>query len=51
MMIPECHRRLEKALGELRSLLEAEKEDFGESEEFAEAQKVADEAVEQLKVT
>ncbi len=51
MMIPECHRRLEKSLGELRQLLDAERADLGESEEFQEAEKVAAVADEQLKVT
>jgi len=51
MMIPDCHRRLEKALSELNAMLEAEKEDFGETEEYGDAVKVAEEAKEQLKVT
>ena len=34
MMIPECHRRLEKYLGELKTLIDAERADFGETEEF-----------------
>ncbi len=52
MMIPECHRRLEKALGELRTMLESEDyTELKESEEYQQAEKVAGEAEEQLKVT
>ncbi len=52
MMIPDCHRRLEKALGELRTMLESgDYTDLKESEEFQEAEKVAKEAEEQLKAT
>ncbi len=52
MMIPECHRRLEKALGELRTMLESEDyTGLKESEEYQQAEKVAGEAEEQLKVT
>ena len=51
MMIPECHRRLEKAHGELKAMIESEKADFGETEEFAEAEKILALADEQLKAT
>lgn len=49
MMIPDCHRRLEKASGELKAMIEAERADFGETEEFQEAVKILNLADEQLK--
>ncbi|XP_029300456.1 tubulin-specific chaperone A [Cottoperca gobio] len=41
MMIPDCHRRLTVAHGDLQQLLEAE-EDLGESEEYKEAKNILD---------
>ena len=49
MMIPDSHRRLEKAYGELKTLVDAEEADLGEAKEFQEAKKVLEEADEQLK--
>ena len=49
MMIPECHRRLEKAMGELQNIVDTEAADLGETPEFAEAKKILTEAEEQLK--
>lgn len=49
MMIPDCHRRLEKFVGELKQMVENERQDFGETEEFQEAEKVLTDAEEQLK--
>jgi len=49
MMIPDCHRRLAAAHGDLKNLLETEK-DLCEAEEFAAATAQIQEAEEQLKV-
>jgi hypothetical protein len=49
MMIPESHRRLEKAYAELKMLVEAEEADLAGSSEFKDAKKVLAEADEQLK--
>ena len=37
MMIPDCHRRLEKAVNDLKPLLEELENDFAESKEVTEA--------------
>merc|ERR1712013_71266 len=55
MMIPDCHRRIVAAKGELEQLLETEadlrtKEDGEECEEFLAAEAQVKEAEEQLKV-
>ncbi|KAH1015666.1 hypothetical protein HUJ04_007016 [Dendroctonus ponderosae] len=47
MMVPDCQRRLFKAFEELRGILETE-QDLKETEEFAAAQKVLEEAKQQL---
>ena len=44
MMIPDCHRRLEKALVELRPLLEELEKEFPESKEVTDAKSVLDDA-------
>ena len=49
MMIPECHRRLEKAMAELQTIVNTEADELGETPQFAEAKKVLAEAEEQLK--
>uniref|UniRef100_A0A3Q3L8V6 Tubulin-specific chaperone A n=1 Tax=Mastacembelus armatus TaxID=205130 RepID=A0A3Q3L8V6_9TELE len=41
MMIPDCHRRLTVAYGDLQQLLETE-EDLAESEEYKEARNILD---------
>ena len=50
-MIPECHRRLEKYYAELKAMIESERSDFGETEEFQEAEKILALADEQLLAT
>ncbi|TRY61588.1 hypothetical protein TCAL_02140 [Tigriopus californicus] len=50
MMIPDCHRRLEKAYAELQALVQGEMKDLTETEEYRSAQQVLTEAEEQLKV-
>ena len=49
MMIPDCHRRLEKASAELQNIVDTEAAELGETEEFAEAKKILELAQEQLK--
>ena len=49
MMIPDCHRRLDKAYNELKALVEELEPDFGETEEMGAAKKVLEDAVDQLK--
>ena len=51
MMIPDCHRRLEKSYGELKLMVEAEMADLAETTEYEEAKKVLAEAEEQLKAS
>ena len=51
MMIPDCHRRLEKAMAELKALMDQEQKELGETEEFQEAKKILELADEQLKVS
>ena len=51
MMIPDCHRRLEKSYGELKLMVEAEMTDLAETTEYEEAKKVLAEAEEQLKAS
>ena len=48
MMIPECHRRLEKSMAELQNIVDTE-DDLKETSEFTDAKKVLAEAEEQLK--
>lgn len=47
MMVPDCQRRLVKAYGELKKILETE-QDLKEVEDYAEAEKVLQEAAAQL---
>lgn len=47
MMVPDCQRRLVKAFGELKQILETE-QDLKEVEDYIEAEKVLQEAQEQL---
>ncbi len=49
MMIPDSHRRLEKAYADLKSLVDAEEAEMAEAKEFKDAKKVLEEADEQLK--
>ncbi len=49
MMIPDCHRRLEKANGELKALVEELEKDFPEAEEMTAAKQVLEDAVGHLK--
>lgn len=49
MMIPDCHRRLEKAVNELKPLLEELEKDFAESKEVTDAKEALELSVEQLK--
>ncbi len=52
MMIPYCHRRLEKVLAELNTMLQSgDYAELKESEEYEAAMAVAKDAEEQLKVT
>jgi len=47
MMVPDCQRRLVKAFEELKKILETE-QDLKEVEDYIEAEKVLQEAEEQL---
>ena len=49
MMIPDCHRRLEKAVGELKVLVEELAKDFPESSEVVDAKKALEDSEEHLK--
>ena len=49
MMIPDCHRRLEKAAAELQTIVDTEAAELGETKEFEEAKHVLELAQEQLK--
>lgn len=49
MMIPDCHRRLEKAVNDLKPLLEELEKDFAESKEVANAKQALEESVAHLK--
>ena len=49
MMIPDCHRRLEKAVNDLKPLLEELKEEFTEAKEVTEASEALAQSVEHLK--
>ena len=51
MMIPDSHRRLEKAYMELKALVDAEKEELAEAKEFEDAKMVLAEAEDQLKAS
>ena len=51
MMIPDSHRRLEKAYAELKALVDAEEAEMAEAKEFQEAKAVLAEADEQLKAS
>jgi len=51
MMIPDSHRRLEKAYAELKALVDAEEAEMAEAKEFQEAKTVLAEADEQLKAS
>ena len=51
MMIPDSHRRLEKAYAELKALGDAEEAEMAEAKEFQEAKAVLAEADEQLKAS
>ena len=48
MMIPDCHRRLEKSMGELQTIVDTEADELGETKEFEEAKKVLEDAKEAL---
>lgn len=49
MMIPDCHRRLEKAHQDLQNLIEELEPDFGEAPEMEAAKTVLNEAQDHLK--
>ena len=49
MMIPDCHRRLEKAVNDLKPLLEELKEEFAEAKEVTEAIQALENSTEHLK--
>ena len=49
MMIPDCHRRLEKAVNELKPLHEELEKEFPESKEVIEAQQALENSEEHLK--
>ncbi len=49
MMIPDCHRRLEKAVGELKPLLAELENDFSESKEVTDAKEALVTAEDHLK--
>jgi len=49
MMIPDCHRRLEKAINELKPLLEELETEFAESKEVTEAKTALEASTEHLK--
>ena len=51
MMIPDSHRRLEKAYAELKALVDAEEAEMAEATEFKDAKTVLAEADEQLKAS
>ena len=51
MMIPDSHRRLEKAYVELKALVDAEKEELAEAKELQDAKIVLAEAEDQLKAS
>ena len=51
MMIPDSHRRLEKAYAELKALVDAEEAEMAEATEFKDAKAVLAEADEQLKAS
>ena len=49
MMIPDCHRRLEKAVNEMKPLLEELEKDFPESNEVRDAKTAITTSEEHLK--
>merc|ERR1712223_427447 len=49
MMIPDCHRRLEKAVNELKPLHDELEKEFPESKEVIEAQQALETSEEHLK--
>ena len=49
MMIPDCHRRLDKAINDLKPLLEELQEDFKEAKEVTEAKLALEQSTEHLK--
>ena len=49
MMIPDCHRRLEKAVSDLKPLLEELQEEFAEAKEVTEAKEALEQSDEHLK--
>jgi hypothetical protein len=49
MMIPDCHRRLEKAINDLKPLLEEVVKEFPEAGEVTEAKTALKDSVDQLK--
>ena len=49
MMIPDCHRRLEKAVNDLKPLLEELQEEFAEAKEVTEAKVALEQSTEHLK--
>ena len=48
MMIPDCHRRLEKAVSELKPLLEELEKEFPESKEVTEAKTAIEASAEHM---
>ena len=48
MMIPDCHRRLEKAVNELKPLFEELENEFSESKEVEDAKQALETSVEHL---
>ena len=48
-MIPDCHRRLEKAVADLEAVVKETEVDFADKEELEEAKKALETAAEQLK--
>lgn len=49
MMIPDCHRRLDKAVNDLKPLLEELQKEFEEAKEVTEAKLALEQSTEHLK--